>query len=42
MNGKCMAGGDTISDSSNKKLGNPFVHHLELTSTYEKIKVSLN
>ena len=40
MNGKCFAHDNILSDSRNTDIVNPFVHHLELTTTYEKIKVS--
>uniref|UniRef100_A0A1B6F148 Phospholipid/glycerol acyltransferase domain-containing protein n=1 Tax=Cuerna arida TaxID=1464854 RepID=A0A1B6F148_9HEMI len=36
MNGQCLA-----ADKTNKDLVNPFVHHLELTTTYEKIKAGI-
>lgn len=41
MNGKLVA--DAYDDvTANAELLNPFVHHLELETTYEKIKVSSN
>lgn len=40
MNGKCFVRDNILSDSRNTDIVNPFVHHLELTTTYEKIKVS--
>lgn len=39
MNAKLAAG--ISHESLADELLNPFVHHLELDSTYEKIKVSL-
>ncbi|XP_046660532.1 lysophosphatidylcholine acyltransferase isoform X1 [Homalodisca vitripennis] len=36
MNGQCLA-----AEKTNKDLVNPFVHHLELTTTYEKIKAGI-
>lgn len=41
MNGKCFANDNILSDSRNTDIVNPFVHHLELTTTYEKIKAGL-
>lgn len=43
MNGGCLAADriNALSEPTNKDLLNPFVHHLELTTTYEKIKVNL-
>lgn len=41
MNGKCFAHDNILSDSRNTDIVNPFVHHLELTTTYEKIKAGL-
>lgn len=39
MNGKLVSG-IYEEDSANGELLNPFVHHLELETTYDKIKVS--
>lgn len=39
MNGK-LAAGIYEEDTCATQLVNPFVHHLELETTYEKIKVS--
>lgn len=41
MNGK-IAAGITADESYAPELLNPFVHHLELGTTYEKIKVSVD
>uniref|UniRef100_A0A1B6CA70 Phospholipid/glycerol acyltransferase domain-containing protein n=1 Tax=Clastoptera arizonana TaxID=38151 RepID=A0A1B6CA70_9HEMI len=41
MNGKCTASDGLLPDPKNKISLNPFVHTLELTSTYEKIKAGL-
>lgn len=38
MNGKLSS--DLAPDSLSSELLNPFVHHLELETTYEKVKVS--
>lgn len=39
MNGK-LAAGIYQEDTPTTELLNPFVHHLELETTYEKVKVS--
>lgn len=41
MNGKLVT--DVYEDGiANAELLNPFVHHLELETTYDKVKVSCN
>ncbi|XP_054286952.1 lysophosphatidylcholine acyltransferase-like isoform X2 [Macrosteles quadrilineatus] len=40
MNGGCLADRTNLSEPK-KDLLNPFVHHLELTTTYEKIKAGI-
>ncbi|KAL3285237.1 hypothetical protein HHI36_019348 [Cryptolaemus montrouzieri] len=41
MNTKTNSGIGSRTDCANEKLLNPFVHHLELDTTYEKIKTAL-